>query len=106
MSEGSKGLTYEERLKALKLQPVEKKRHRNDSVQAHKILYNQIDREATQFVKFSRRLGLRRLSIRLLRKPGEPTEEETVLHAGLLITGAVRHSQSHRYQSRLYFKNY
>ncbi len=35
-----RGLTYEERLKTLKLQPLEKRRIRNDLVLAQKILYN------------------------------------------------------------------
>ncbi len=57
---GLGGLDYEERLKALKLQSLEKRRMRNDLVMTHKILYDQIDLEATQLFKFSRRPGLRR----------------------------------------------
>ncbi len=52
-------LTYEERLQALKLQPLGKRRLRNDLVLTHEILYNHIDLEATQLFKFSRRPGLR-----------------------------------------------
>ncbi len=63
---GFRGLTYEERLQALKLQPLGKRR--NDLVLTHKILYNHIDLDATQLFKFSRRPGLRRSSIRLLRQ--------------------------------------
>ncbi len=63
-----RGLTYEERLKALKLQLLEKRRFRNDLVLTHKILYNQIDLEATKLVKFSRRPRLRKSSIRLLHQ--------------------------------------
>ncbi len=40
---GLRGLSYEERLQALKLQPLEKRRLRNDMVLTHKILYNHID---------------------------------------------------------------
>ncbi len=43
---GLRGLTYEERLQALKLQPLGKKRLRNDLVLTHKILYNHIDLDA------------------------------------------------------------
>ncbi len=65
---GLRGLTYEERLQALKLQPLGKRRLRNDLVQTLKILYNHIDLDAAQLFKFSRRPGLRRSSIRLLHK--------------------------------------
>ncbi len=54
-------LNQEERLKAL-----DKRRIRNNLVLTHEITYNQIDLEATQLFKFSRRPGLRRLSLRLL----------------------------------------
>ncbi len=64
------GLTYEQRLQALKLQPLGKRRLRNDLVLTHKILYNDIDMDATQLFKFSRRPGLRRSSIRLLHQTG------------------------------------
>ncbi len=57
---GLRGLIYEERLKDLKLQPLEKRRLRNDLVLTHKILNNQIDMEAAESFKFSRRPGLRR----------------------------------------------
>ncbi len=65
---GLRGLTYEERLQAPKLQPLGKRRLRNDLVQTLKILYNHIDLDATQLFKFSRRPGLRRSSIRLLHQ--------------------------------------
>ncbi len=67
---GLRGLTYEERLQALKLQTRGKRRLRNDLVLVHRILYNHIDLDATQLFKFSRRPGLRRSSIRLLHQPG------------------------------------
>ncbi len=67
---GSWGLTYEERLQALKLQPLGKRRLRNDLVLTHKILYNHIDLDATQLFKFSRRPGLRRSLIRLPHQTG------------------------------------
>ncbi len=90
---GLRVLTYEERLK---LQPLEKIMLRNDSVLTHEILNNHIDLDATQLFKFPRRPGLRRSSIRMLHQTGEPADDETVLHGGLLITGTVCHSQSHR----------
>ncbi len=62
---GLRGLTYDERLQALKLQPLG-----NDLVLTHKILYNHIDLDATQLSKFSRRPGLRRSSMRLLHQTG------------------------------------
>ncbi len=64
------GLTYEEQLQTLKLQPLGKRRLRNDLVLTHKILHNHIDQDATQLLKFSRRPGLRRSSIRLLHQTG------------------------------------
>ncbi len=67
---GLRGLTYEERLKGLKLQPLEKRRLRNDLVLIHRILYNQIDLEATQLFKFSKRPGLRESSIELVHQNG------------------------------------
>ncbi len=45
---GIRGLTYEQRLKGLKLQPLEKRRLRNDLVLTHEILGNQTDQEAAQ----------------------------------------------------------
>ncbi len=83
---GLRGLNYEERLQALKLQPLEKRRLRNYMVLTHKILYNHIDLEATQLFKFSRRPGLRKSSIRLLHQSVEPAEDATVLRTGLFIT--------------------
>ncbi len=67
---GLRSLTYEERLQDLKLQPLEKRRLRNDLVLTHKILYNHLDLEATQLFKLSSRPGLRRSSIRLLHQTG------------------------------------
>ncbi len=67
---GLRGLTYEERLQALKLQPPGKRRLRNDLVLAHKILYNHIYPDAAQLFKFARRPGLRRSSIKLLHQAG------------------------------------
>ncbi len=61
---------YEDRLKELKLQSLEKRRIRNDLVLTHKTIYNQIDLEASQLFKISRRPGLRRSSLRLLQKTG------------------------------------
>ncbi len=45
-----------------------KRRIRNDLDLTHKIIYNQIDLEASQLFKFSRRPGLRRLSVKLLQQ--------------------------------------
>ncbi len=67
---GLSGITYEERLQTLKLQSLGKRRLGNDLVLTHKILYNHIDLDVTQLFKFSRRPGLRRLSIRLLHQTG------------------------------------
>ncbi len=47
-------LNYEKSFKALKFQSLEKRRIRNDLVLTYKIIYNQIDLEATQLFKFSR----------------------------------------------------
>ncbi len=60
VGEGLRDLNYEERLKALKLQFLEKRRIRNNLVLTHKIIYNHIYLEATQLLKFSRRPGLRK----------------------------------------------
>ncbi len=67
---GLSGLTYEERLQALKLPSLGKRRLRNQLSQIHKILYNHIDLNATHLFKFSRKPGLRRSSIRLLHQTG------------------------------------
>ncbi len=56
-----KCLTYEERLKVLKLQPLEKRSLRTLSILTHKILYNLINLGATHLFHFARRSGLRRL---------------------------------------------
>ncbi len=48
---GLRELNYEEKLKALKLQFLEKRRIRNDLVLNHKIIYNQIDLEESQLQK-------------------------------------------------------
>ncbi len=58
---GLKGITYEEGLKALNQQPLEKRRQRNNLVLTHKLLNNQIDLEVTELFKFSRRSSLRQL---------------------------------------------
>ncbi len=67
---GLKDLRYEESLRELKLQSLEKRRIRNDLVLTHKIMFYQIDLEASKLFKFSRRPGLRRSSPRLLQKTG------------------------------------
>ncbi len=61
---GLRDLNYEGRLKALKLQSLEKRRIINDLVLSHKIIYNPIELAETQLFKFSRRPGLRRSSNR------------------------------------------
>ncbi len=58
-----RGLNYEDKLKAQKLQSLEKRRIK-------KIIYNHIDLEATQLFKLPRRRGLRRSSLRLLQQTG------------------------------------
>ncbi len=67
---GLRNFNYEDRLKEQKLQSLEKRRIRNDLVLTHKIIYNQIDLEATPLLKFSRRPGLRMSSLRLLKQTG------------------------------------
>ncbi len=65
---GLRDLNYEERLKALILQSLGKRRIRNDLALTHKIIYNQIDLGATQVFKFSRRPGRRMSTLRLLQQ--------------------------------------
>ncbi len=67
---GLRDLSYEERLRVLKLQSLEKRRIRNDLVLTHKFMFHQIDLEASKLFKFSRRPGLRRSSLRLLQQTG------------------------------------
>ncbi len=59
-----------ERLRLLKLQSLEKRRIRNDLVLTHKIMFHQIDLEASKLFKFSRRPGIRSSSLRLLQQTG------------------------------------
>ncbi len=81
-------LIYEERLKEVKLQSLEKRRIRNDLELTHKIIFHQIDLEASKLFKFSRRPGHH---LDFFNKPGEPVEEGTALHAELLSSGTVYH---------------
>ncbi len=63
---GLRDLNYYDRPEELKLRSLEKGRIRNDLVLIHKIIYNQIDLEESQLLKFAGRPGLRRSSLRLL----------------------------------------
>ncbi len=67
---GVLGHNYEESLNLLKLLSLKKRRTRNDLILTHKVIYNQIDLEASQRFKFSRRPGLRRSLLRLLQQSG------------------------------------
>ncbi len=60
---GLRDFNYEDRLKELKLQSLEKRRIRNDLALPHEMIYNQL-------FKVSRRPGLRRSSLRLLQQTG------------------------------------
>ncbi len=62
---GLRDLNYEDTLKEIKLQSLEKRRIRNDMILTHKVIYNQIDLGASQLLKFSRRPRLRRIETRL-----------------------------------------
>ncbi len=84
---------YEDRLNELKLQFLKKRKTKNDLVLTHEIIYNQIDLETSQLLKFSRRPGLEDHHLDFFYKPGEPVEEGTALHAELLSTGTVYHLQ-------------
>ncbi len=67
---GLRDLNYDDRLKDLKLQSLEKRRIRNDLVLTHKIIYNQSDLEESQLFKVCRKPGLRRSSLRLFQQTG------------------------------------
>ncbi len=69
-AKGIGDLSYEERLRELKLQSLEKRRIRNDLVLTHKIMFHQIHLEASKLFKFSRRPRLRMSSLRLLQQTG------------------------------------
>ncbi len=111
---GLRGLTYEERLQTLKLQPLEKIRLRNDLVLTHKILYNHIDLDATQLFKFSRRPGLRRSSIRLFHQTGRTRRRRTVLRLPFAVASVTEqrkfkqlldyHMFTHNFFSLFYFR--
>ncbi len=62
--------------------------------------------ELIQLVKFFRRQGLVNPHFDCFIEPGEPEEEETAFHAGLVGTGTVCHMHSHRCQSRVLSKSY
>ncbi len=80
-----RGLIYEGRFKALKLQFLEKRRLSNNLVPTNKILFNQIGLKATQLFKFSRRPGLRSSSIRLLHKTGKTRKKKQLGVQGSLV---------------------
>ncbi len=94
---GQRGLTYEERLRALKkLKPLGERRLRNDLDRTHKILYNHIDLDATEFFKFCRSPGLRGSSIRLLHHTGRTPRRRNSFARRVVETGTVCHRRSHR----------
>ncbi len=86
---GPRGLTYEDRLQALKLQPIGKRRLKNDLVLSHKTHYNHIDLDATQLFKYPRRPGLRRSSIRRLHQTGRTRRRRNS------FVGMVVHNWNH-----------
>ncbi len=114
---GFRGLTYEERLQALKLQPLGKRRLRNNLVLTHKILSNYIDLDATQLFRFSRRLGLRRSSIRLLHRNERTRRRRNsfacrvvnnrnrrIVNGAAQIQKTFRHMVTHTFFSLFYFR--
>ncbi len=93
-------LCYEERLRELKLQSLEKRRVSNDLVLTHKIMFHQIDLEASKLFKFSRRPGLRRSSFRLLQQTGRTSRRRNsfacrVVKYWNLLSLAVASVQDH-----------
>ncbi len=70
MVKGFRGLAYEERLNALKILLLNKRRPRNDFVLTNKILYSKTDPEAMRLFKFSKPPGLRGSFLRLLYQIG------------------------------------
>ncbi len=83
---GLRGLIYEERLKTLKPQFLVKEEM---LWSLNTRYFNQIDWEVTLLLKFSRRPGKRRSSLRLLRQTGRTRRRRTNLHTRLVSTGTI-----------------
>ncbi len=72
---GFRGISYDERINALKLQSLEKRSSKDNLVLTQDNI--QMDLEEIQLLKFSRRPGLRRISLRLLHQTGRTRRRQS-----------------------------